>query len=120
MSKELCPICGYNIHFCQCLFGGSAHPDRNKERVVVQDHLYLLSDKQLLHLEKLQRHWQTCYTDEEKMKMLECLEQNGTTAIWACKNFTNDELTTYTEMLNKNSIDTGININVFINNKEEF
>ena len=66
MSKELCPICGYELYFCQCLFGGSAHPDRDKERAVVQDHLYLLSDKQLLHLEKLQRYWQTSYGNEEK------------------------------------------------------
>lgn len=37
----------------------------------------------------------------------------------ACKNFTDDESKTYTEMLNTNSTDTGININDFINNKEE-
>lgn len=88
MTKDLCPICGYELNFCQCLFGGSAHPDRNKERNVVQDHLYLLSDKQLLHLLKLQRHWQTSYGDEEKAKMLKCLEKNGTTATWSCRNYT--------------------------------
>ena len=113
MSKELCPICGYELYFCQCLFGGSAHPDRDKERTVVQDHLYLLSDKQLLHLEKLQRYWQTSYGDEEKAKMLECLEQNGTAATWVCRNY-DDEVKTYKEMLDKNSTDTGININDFI------
>lgn len=31
MSKELCPICSYELYFCQCLFGDSAHPDRDKE-----------------------------------------------------------------------------------------
>lgn len=111
--KDLCPICGYELNFCQCLFGGSAHPDRNKERDVVQNHLYLLSDKQLLHLLKLQRHWQTSYGDEERAKMLKCLEKNGTAATWSCRNYTDNELKTYTEMLNKNSIDTGININDF-------
>lgn len=73
MSKDLCPICGYEIEYCQCLFGGSAHPDRDKERDVVQSHLYLLSGRQLLHLLKLQRYWQTSYGDEEKAKMLKCL-----------------------------------------------
>lgn len=82
MIKELCPICGYELEHCQCLFSGSAHPDRDKERDVVQDHLYLLSDKQLLHILKLQKYWQTSYDNEEKTKMLKCLEKNGTTAIW--------------------------------------
>lgn len=85
MTKDLCPICGYELNFCQCFFNGSAHPDRNKERNVVQDHLYLLSDKQLLHLLKLQRYWQTSYGDEERAKMLKCLEENGTAAIWRFK-----------------------------------
>lgn len=85
MSKDLCPICGYEIEYCQCLFGGSAHPDRNKEIDAVQSHLYLLSGKQLLHLLKLQRYWQTSYGDEERAKMLKCLEENGTAAIWRFK-----------------------------------
>lgn len=85
MSKDLCPICGYELNFCQCLFGGSAHPNRGKERDVVQDHLYLLSDKQLLHLEKIQRYWKTSYGDEERTEMLECLEKNGTAATWRFK-----------------------------------
>ena len=45
--------------------------------------------------------------------MLKCLEKNGTAAMWSCRNYTDDELKTYTEMLNKNSVDTGININDF-------
>ncbi len=40
--------------------------------------------------------------------------------ICTCKNFTDDELKTYTEMLNTKSTNAGININDFINNKEEF
>ena len=82
MSRDLCPICGYELSWCQCLFGGSAHSDRNKERDVVQDHLYMLSDEQLRHLIKLQWHWQTSYGDEKRTKMLECLEKNDTAATW--------------------------------------
>lgn len=68
-----CPICGYNLGDCQCYFGGSAHPDRSKRREVVQDHLYLLNDKQLAHLIKLQAFRQTSYSDEEKSKILDTL-----------------------------------------------
>ena len=65
-----CPICGYKLDDCQCYFGGSAHPDRSKRREVVQDHLYLLSERQLAHLIKLQSYWQTSYGDEERSKIL--------------------------------------------------
>lgn len=85
MNTTLCPICGYELEHCQCLFGGSAHPDRNKEKNVVQDHLYLLSYRQLMHLLELQRHWQTSYGDEERVKMLKCLEENDTVATWRFK-----------------------------------
>ena len=112
MTKDLCPICGYEFNFCQCLFGGSAHPDRNKEIDVVQSHLYLLSGKQLLHLLELQRHWQTSYGDEKRTNILDCLKKNGTAATWACRNY-DDEAKTYKEMLDKYSTDTGININDF-------
>ena len=27
MSKDLCPICDYEINYCQCLLGGSAYPE---------------------------------------------------------------------------------------------
>lgn len=72
-DKTKCPICGYDLDDCQCYFGGSAHPDRSKRREVVQDHLYLLSDKQLAHLIKLQAFWQTSYCDKEKSKILNAL-----------------------------------------------
>ena len=91
MTKDLCPICGYELNSCQCLFGGSAHPDRNMERDVVQDHLYLLSDKQLRHLIDLQRYWQTSYGDEKRTKMLEYLEKNGTAATWDYKHYIESE-----------------------------
>lgn len=69
-EQTKCPICGYEIKDCQCYFGGSAHPNRSKRREVVQDHLYLLSEKQLAHLIKLQAYWQTSYGDEERSKIL--------------------------------------------------
>lgn len=62
-----CPICDYPFDMCQCCFGGSAHPDRSKRQSVVQDHLYLLTPRQLAHLIDLQHHWQTSYDDPEKM-----------------------------------------------------
>ena len=61
MNKVKCPICGYDLDNCQCLFGGSAHPDRSVREEVVKDHLYLLSPEQLTHLIELQRYWQVSY-----------------------------------------------------------
>ncbi len=54
-KKEKCPICDYYLNYCQCRFGGSAHPDRSKRREVVLDHLHLLSKRQIKHIVKLQR-----------------------------------------------------------------
>ena len=71
---DKCPICKYPIDHCQCLFGGNAHPDRNKEREVVLDHLYLLSETQLRHVIKLEKHWRMSYTDTERSTMLERLK----------------------------------------------
>ena len=73
--SEICPICKYKIEHCQCIFGGSAHPDRSKIQQVVKDHLYLLSDKQLRHLVSLEEYWQICYMDEEMNDMVEELKQ---------------------------------------------
>ena len=70
MNNTKCPICGYELKYCQCCFGGSAHPDRSKRREVVQDHLYLLNAEQLAHLIKLQAFWQTSYGDDEKTELL--------------------------------------------------
>ena len=71
---EKCPICKYDISMCQCMFGGSTHPDRSKRRGVVIDHLYLLSPKQIEHIINLQRRWQTSYGDEEKNRIFEELK----------------------------------------------
>lgn len=46
-KQEKCPICDYQISSCQCLYGGSAHPDRSKRIDVVFDHLYLFSKSKL-------------------------------------------------------------------------
>lgn len=59
-----CPICEYES--CQCIYAGNAHPDRYKRRQVVLDHLYLLSDEEIRHIQWLQAHWQTSYEDPEK------------------------------------------------------
>lgn len=60
-----CPICNYEIKDCQCIFGGTAHPNRSNRRVVVFDHLYLFEKEQVEHLIRLQRQWQTSYGDKE-------------------------------------------------------
>lgn len=76
MKKEVetCPICEYQLGHCQCLFCGSAHPDRSKRRRVVFDHLYLFSDTQVKHLIDLQRFWRTSYADEELQEISKSLE----------------------------------------------
>lgn len=71
-----CPICRYELKDCQCIFGGSCHPNRDKRREVVQDHLYLLNAEQLAHLIKLQAFWQTSYSDDEKTKILKEYEND--------------------------------------------
>ena len=64
MSK--CPFCQYDEEYCQCLFGGSAHPDRDNQIQVVLDHLYWLSDEEIKHIQWVQKWWQTSYGDPEK------------------------------------------------------
>ena len=70
---EKCPICDYEIRHCQCRFGGSAHPDRSKQREVVLDHLYLLTPRQIEHVIDLERDWEIDYGDPEKRKILKKL-----------------------------------------------
>ena len=72
--NEKCPICDYPIQRCQCLFDGSAHPDRSKQIEVVLDHLYLLSEKQLEHVIELERYWQISYGDDERTNILNHLK----------------------------------------------
>ena len=77
MNKDKCPICGYEFKVCQCMFSGKSHPDRYKQKVVVQDHLYLLSEEQLKHLIELQKKWRTSYADEEMQNILKELEKQN-------------------------------------------
>lgn len=71
---EKCPICNYDLEHCQCLYAGSAHPDRYNRRKVVFDHLYLFSDRQVKHLIDLQRFWRTSYVDEKLQEISKSLE----------------------------------------------
>jgi len=75
-KKILCPICEYQISYCQCLFSGSAHPDRSNRRKVVCDHLYLLNKQQIRHIQKLQSFWQTSYSDKSMNAIVEELKEN--------------------------------------------
>lgn len=75
-KKILCPICEYQISDCQCLFSGSAHPDRSKRRKVVVDHLYLLKEEQIKHIQHLQSFWQTSYSDKSMNAIVEELKEN--------------------------------------------
>lgn len=74
-EEEYCPICGYKISQCQCVFSGSAHPDRSKRKRVVKDHLYLLSPTQLKHVIELEEFWRTSYDDDEKTAIYEDLKK---------------------------------------------
>lgn len=76
-NKSNCPICKYPIQHCQCIFAGSAHPDREKRKSVVKDHLYLLSKDQLEHVLFLEKWWQTSYDDPEKRDILDELKEDG-------------------------------------------
>ena len=66
-----CPICDYDIEYCQCMFSGSAHPDRYKKREVVLDHLYLFEPEQVRHIIDLEKHWQISYGNPELKEIYE-------------------------------------------------
>ena len=72
-----CPICNYELKLCQCLFAGNWHPDRTKIREVVLDHLYLLTDEQIKHIQYLEKYWNTSYIDEEKEEIKRKLKDGG-------------------------------------------
>lgn len=77
MKRDNCPICDYPFKYCQCLFAGNTHPDREKRKQVVKDHLYLLSKHQIRHLAKLESWWATSYDDYEKNVILEELKERN-------------------------------------------
>lgn len=85
-TNEKCPICEYEISGCQCLYSGSAHPDRNDKRRVVFDHLYLLSPMQLQHVISLEKHWQISYADADLNAILKKLLLNSPYAEGETKN----------------------------------
>ena len=76
MINEKCPICEYNIKDCQCIYAGSAHPDRSNRRMVALEHLYLFTPKQVQHIIELEKFWQTDYVDEEKQRILREMKEN--------------------------------------------
>jgi len=80
-----CPICEYDISCCQCLFGGTAHPDRSMREQAVKDHLQYLSEEQVKHIIYLERNWNTSgigeYQDvvdelKEKAKFIKTEDDN--------------------------------------------
>jgi tRNA G26 N,N-dimethylase Trm1 len=73
-ADEKCPICGYGIPHCQCLYTGSTHPDRSKIKQVVYDHLHLFSPEQQKHLIQLEKFWNVSYGDAEYQSILKNLE----------------------------------------------
>lgn len=75
--KIKCPICDYELGMCQCLFADDCHPDRTKIRGVVLDHLYLLTDEQIRHIQYLENYWNISYGDEEKEAIKRKLESEA-------------------------------------------
>ena len=69
--NEKCPICEYDIKDCQCLFSGSSHPSRYIRKVIVKDHLEMLSQIQLEHVVYLESMWRISYGNEEDQKEFE-------------------------------------------------
>lgn len=88
---EMCPICDYEIKNCQCVYAGSAHPDRSKRKQVVQEHLYLLTPVQLKHLMELQKFWQISYSDKEKNAIYEELKNKAKQRLAELKNKENKQ-----------------------------
>lgn len=68
---EKCPICQYELRSCQCIFGGSAHPNRERRKRIVKDHLYMLSPKQVAHVIALEEYWRASYGNSEDKEEFE-------------------------------------------------
>ena len=80
INKNCCPICGYELKNCQCIYDD--YPERQHRCEVVLDHLYMLSKKQLRHIMKVQQFQQTSYADDERSKMLDYLNKTGSAMIF--------------------------------------
>lgn len=75
MKNIKCPICGYKLEDCQCLYSGSCHPDRSKREEVVLHNLYLLTPEQIEHIADIQKARSASYEDEEKNQILKGLKE---------------------------------------------
>ena len=73
--NDCCPICKYTFDHCQCLVGGTAHPDGWCRAMVVKDHLYLLTPTQLQHIVTLEKHWETSYEIDDMNEIVEELKE---------------------------------------------
>ena len=62
------------MQHCQCVFSGSAHPDRTLRLRIVKDHLELLSPKQVAHLIALEDYWNTSYGNQDDKAEFEKLK----------------------------------------------
>ena len=71
IHHERCPICEYEMQECQCIYSGSAHPDRSRRTRIVKDHLEMLSPKQVGHLITLEAFWRTSYRDDDDAREFE-------------------------------------------------
>lgn len=50
-----CPICGYPFKMCQCMFTGSAHPDRDRVMDYAFTHIDEYKEPQKSHLIDLKK-----------------------------------------------------------------
>lgn len=66
LKGDMCPICGYLLDECQCIYAGSCHPDRSKREDVVLHHLYLLNERQLRHVINLQAFKRASYAKDDE------------------------------------------------------
>lgn len=73
--NDCCPICKCTFDRCQCLVGGTAHPDGWSRAMVVKDHLYLLTPTQLQHVINLEKHWETSYEIDAMNEIVEELKE---------------------------------------------
>lgn len=63
-EHDICPICGYPIPSCQCMYDHGI--DRSKRMEVVFSHLHLLTPEQQKHVVRLQSEMNISYEDSER------------------------------------------------------
>jgi len=83
---DICPICRNGFAMCQCMYGGSSHPNRALNQKVVLEHLHFLTKKQIKHIIELEKYWQVSYNDEKCCEILAELQKDrGIEVIFNCK-----------------------------------